>query len=192
MSRSIVCGFGINDADYKVNKFNGTKWVRCPYYSRWKSMIRRCYDKNRGKEHAAYSECLVDERWSNFSQFRTWMEKQDWRGKHLDKDILITGNKVYSPEACIFIDDITNTFLTTGRPNGVTSLMGAIWDQERGMFQSRCNNPFTKKADHLGRYKTDVEAHEVWRRRKHELACQLADLQPDIRVARALRVRYAT
>ena len=44
-----VLGVGINDADYKVSK---TKWIGssyvstlCPYYDRWRNMLRRCYDE---------------------------------------------------------------------------------------------------------------------------------------------------
>jgi hypothetical protein len=53
MSERKVCGIGINDADYPIDKRykckvtgkNNVLWV-CPYYSKWSKMLYRCYNKN--------------------------------------------------------------------------------------------------------------------------------------------------
>ena len=51
----MVCGVGINDADYKVvnkEKFidhNGNVCIRnitCPFYRAWADMLSRCYREN--------------------------------------------------------------------------------------------------------------------------------------------------
>lgn len=48
----LVCGVGINDSDYVVQKFETTveddkrKWKFiwiCPFYKTWKNMLKRCY-----------------------------------------------------------------------------------------------------------------------------------------------------
>ena len=57
-------------------------------------------------------------------------------------------------------------------------------------FSATIGNPFTKKQEHLGYFTCPNEAHQAWKKRKHELACQLADIQTDQRVAEALRIRY--
>lgn len=43
--RSMICGVGINDADYPVNpRINGTEErIECPFYNRWRYMLTRCY-----------------------------------------------------------------------------------------------------------------------------------------------------
>jgi hypothetical protein len=44
------------------------------------------------------------------SRFIAWAETKDWEGKkHLDKDILIPGNKDYRPDACLVVDRLFNT-----------------------------------------------------------------------------------
>jgi hypothetical protein len=42
------------------------------------------------------------------SRFIAWAKTKDWEGKQLDKDILIPGNKHYSPDACMFVDPLIN------------------------------------------------------------------------------------
>ena len=60
----------------------------------------------------AYKDVVVRQEWLTFSNFKRWMEKQDWEGKQLDKDIIVLGNKVYSPETCAFVLGVTNGFIT--------------------------------------------------------------------------------
>lgn len=188
--RTRVAGVGINDAEYKVaNRVNG-RLVLCPIYAVWSGMIRRCYDTKSHKRRPNYSMCSVSEEWLTFSKFKSWMEKQDCEGKHLDKDILIVGNKVYSADACVFVDAMTNGFiLERGNDRGEWPI-GVHWCSDEKTFKAQCNNPFTKKRECVGRFSCPNIAHKAWRKRKHELACQLADLQTDARVAEALRNRY--
>jgi hypothetical protein len=153
-------------------------------------MLARCYDKNTQKTRPNYSECSVRCDWLIFSNFKDWMAKQDWRGNHLDKDLLFVGNKVYSPETCVFVSALTNTF-TEDRANYRGNYpLGVCFDKRRKNFYSRCSNPFTGSVEFLGIFNCETEAHLAWKKRKHELSCQLADLQTDQRVAEALRHRY--
>ena len=122
--------------------------------------------------------------------FRSWMETQDWKGKHLDKDILVQGNKVYSPNTCVFVDSVVNTFLIDSAASRGEWPIGVYWNERNKKFMSRCSNPFTKKQECLGYFHCPDQAHQTWKKRKHELACQLAETQTDQRVAEALRARY--
>ena len=123
-------------------------------------------------------------------RFRAWMETQDWEGKQLDKDILFQGNKEYSPSTCVFVDGIVNNFLLDSAAIRGDWPIGVCWNERDQKFQSNCCNPFTKKREHLGLFHCPNQAHLAWKKRKHELACQLADVQTDERVAEALRARY--
>lgn len=189
--RTLVHGFGINDANYNVmSRINGCQ-VMYPFYRRWANVLERCFSKKLKDKYPSYIGCSIHHEWLTFSKFKAWMEKQDWRGKELDKDLLIPRNKTYSPEACVFVDVMTNLFTTDSAASRGEWPIGVSFCKRSKKFLSQCCNPFSKKREFLGYFTCPEQAHEAWRRRKHELACQLASLQADNRVGDALRARYA-
>jgi len=195
----LVYGVGINDADYVVRKWKTIEvegkrkrklvWS-CPFYQAWVSMLRRCYSAKYQDHYPTYIGCTVSEEWERFSNFRAWMEKQDWQDKQLDKDLLVEGNKVYSEDTCVFVSHSVNSFtLDKGAARGEW-LIGVSWHKREGKFTSRCSNLFTKKHEHLGYFTSEQDAHDAWLNRKLELAKELAAIQTDERVAKALINRY--
>jgi hypothetical protein len=191
MAKNLICDIGVNDADYSVEFRSGSKKVICPIYRKWRDMIHRCYSKKAKERDQCYKDVSVCNEWLKFSNFKAWMQQQDWEGKELDKDLLVDGNKVYSPESCVFVDRVINVFLTDSALSRGSYLIGCYFDKQLLKFRARCSNPFSKKLESLGLYGSELDAHLAWKKRKHELACQLADLQTDERVAKALRYRYA-
>ena len=187
----LVCGVGINDADYVVCPTIDGKQVWCPFYQVWVDMLKRGYSVKLRTNYPTYSCCTICEEWLTFSNFKAWMEKQDWEGKQLDKDLLIEGNKVYSPDTCVFVDALVNCFILDNGADRGEWPIGVCFNKPAGKFQANCNNPFTKKLEYLGIFTCPEQAHKAWRSRKHELALQLADLQTDDRVKKALSRRYA-
>ena len=196
----LVNGIGINDADYLViiweplpdlpdgKRRRALKWI-CPYYRAWRGMISRCYQKIDGKIKSAYEGCTVSEEWLTFSNFKSWMEKKDWEGKSLDKDLLFPGNSVYSPENCVFIHRKINSFIAGCTPRKRTGKTGCKKTWNSSNFTARCSNPFTGKQEFIGSFETIDLAHNAWVKRKHELALLLADSEyvTDERVRIALR-----
>lgn len=192
MSTGLVEGWGINDADYVVQpKIDGKK-VACRFYLTWKNMLRRCYNEKYRHQQPTYLNCYVDEEWRYFSNFKNWMKQQNWEGKHLDKDLLYEGNKVYSPDTCVFVHRTVNSFvIDSGAARGDCPI--GVNLRKTNKYVSRCNNPLTGKREHLGEFTCPIEAHLAWKRRKHELAIQLANSNyvTDQRVRDALMKRYA-
>lgn len=195
----LVFGVGINDAGYVTQKketiyVNGVRKQKqvweCPYYRVWKDMLRRCYSAKFQERQPTYKGCSVSEEWLRFSNFRRWMEAQDWEDKQLDKDLLFEGNKIYSKKTCVFVTRMVNTFTTDCGASRGEWLIGVCWNREKGKFQSSCGNLFTKKQETLGYFTCEQEAHETWVKRKSELANELAAIQSDPRVAKALIERY--
>ena len=199
-NQRLVYDVGINDADYVVQRketigyVNGKQkqkqiWV-CPFYRAWTSMLQRCYSIKFQERHPTYIGCSVTDEWITFSSFKNWMMTQDWEGKQLDKDLLFEGNKVYSPETCVFVSGMVNLFtIDRGNDRG-EFLIGVYWHNASGKFLTQCGNPFTKKNEYIGLFTCEQEAHEAWLKRKLELAHELASIQTDPRVAKALIDRY--
>ena len=191
MLNKLVFNIGINDADYTVGLKVKGKQVWCHFYRTWKNMLKRCYDRKTLTNQPTYIGCTVCDEWLTFSNFKAWMENQDWVGKQLDKDLLFTGNKIYSKNTCVFVNDVVNGFVTDCRASRGRYPIGVSLDKRWGKFRARVRNPFTEKQEWLGSFVCPNQAHQVWRKRKYEYACQLADLQEDPRVAKALMDRYA-
>lgn len=109
--RSLLYGVGVNDADYQVSPLVSGRQIICKYYARWVNMLKRCYCLKFNKNRSNYDGYTVCEEWHTFSNFKTWMETQDWEGKELDKDLRGNGKKVYSPETCTFVTREVNLSL---------------------------------------------------------------------------------
>lgn len=186
----LVYGVGLNDVGRATKMTQDGKLLQCNFYTAWTGMLRRCYSKKYQEKYPTYIGCYVCDEWMTFGNFKAWMSNQSWQGRHLDKDILFVGNKAYSPDNCIFVDPIVNTFIEDRSLARGEFMIGASWHSRDCAFQSHCANPITKKREYLGSFKSDSDAHQAWKKRKHELACQLAELQTDDRVANALRARY--
>lgn len=199
--KKLVHGVGLNDADYVVHKYETIDYVNgerkrkqalvCPYYQAWRGMLQRCYSAKFQEKHPTYKGCSVSEEWLVFSKFKAWMEKQDWEGNQLDKDLLVDGNKVYSESTCVFVNQAINSFTTDSGAIRGEWMIGVNWHKRDEKFVAKCSNPFTKKQEHLGYFTCEQEAHSAWLKRKLELAHELAAIQTDQRVATALINRYS-
>lgn len=99
-------------------------------YDTWRGMLRRCYDPKTHQKRPTYIGCEVCEEWHNFQNFAKWFDENyyeiEGEQMHLDKDILVKGNKIYSPETCVFVPRGINTMFTkndskrNGLPIGVS------------------------------------------------------------------------
>lgn len=186
----LIFGVAINDyANKTENGYMGAHSGRCPIYRTWFHIVRRCYDSRVHLIRPTYTDCKMHESWHLFSVFSEWMKTQDWPGMHIDKDILLPGNKIYGPDTCVFITPNLNVFLTD-RSRARGSLPLGVHLNDGGKYRSRCWNPFSGKRELIGDFSDPDSAHEAWRSRKHQHACRYADMQTNTRIANALRTRY--
>ena len=178
--RALVCGFGVNDADYKVH----SKGKHCPYYSVWHSMLTRCYNKLRLKINPTYTGCSVCKEWLTFSVFKKWMLAQDWERKELDKDLLEKGNKVYSPTKCIFVTKEINQLTTNIKRNSTTGLPGVYLDKRDGKFEARITEKGRVKF--LGRFASALDASKKYEDTRQAMLTTLAANQTNLKLKRGL------
>jgi len=175
--RRLVQGFGINDVDHATEK--------CVFYGAWIHMIRRSYDAKFQGRNLTYIGCSVCEEWRYFSKFKEWMKSQDWQGKQLDKDILIEGNKLYSPDTCAFISAATNTLLNDCGARKGKYPTGVSFHKENNRFQARCWDGNGTQT-HLGYFETPGKARQEYLKFKANVIRGVALLQDDLRVREAL------
>lgn len=183
----LVFGWGTNDADYPVYTVVNGNRARCPYYRTWNRMLERALSPALHARAPTYADCTVCEEWRFFSAFRRWMAKQDWEGKQLDKDILIPGNKIYSPEACAFIDVATNTLLNDRAAARGDWPIGVYVHSQSGKYVAKCKESGRSCA--IGCFDTPEEAHKAYMEFKSKVIVRAALRQPDLRVYQALRRR---
>lgn len=124
--------------------------VQGTIYRKWANMMQRCYSEVTHKLKPYYKNCRVCEEWWNFSNFREWYRENIIEGRQfdLDKDILVQGNNVYSPNTCALVTHYANTVfqrrgietnivqcVTTGKFNASATILGKI--KEIGAYETR-------------------------------------------------------
>jgi len=180
----LVCGVGINDADYVTYKIiDGKRW-RCPFYRAWMNMLDRCYSPKHHARRPNYIGCSVVHEWHYFMAFRAWMISQDWNGKQLDKDILTPGNKVYGPETCLFVSIQINSLLNDHAASKGDYPQGVHWDNQCKKYRARIR--IFGKTKHLGYFATADAASIAYRKTKHAHILHVVSAEQDIRVRQGL------
>ena len=84
-------------------------------YMDWTGMFNRCYDPTVHKTHKCYIGCSVCVEWFNFQTFAKWHSENYIEGYVLDKDKLVKGNKMYSPETCTYLPEKENSVEANAR-----------------------------------------------------------------------------
>ncbi len=189
----LVNGVGVNDADYSVvvsKIIDGVSVVvfRCPYYTKWRSVLERCYGKKLKSIRPTYEGCTVCKEWLYFSKFKAWMETQDWEGKHLDKDILVEGNKHYSPETCVFVSHELNCFVLSKDTSKRGLPTGVYLKKVTGKYVATGSDG--PRSVYLGYYNTVEEAHRAWVEYKIQRVYEFKENGLEDKVVDALLLRY--
>lgn len=171
--RKMRYGVGVNDSDYLTQPRIGDGQLRCPIYVAWVGILSRCYDKNKKEYNSAYNDVAVCDNWLTFSSFRKWFIDSYTDDYELDKDLLFIGNKLYSPNTCIYVPQWLNNFTMDVKARRGQYKIGVSWDNNKEKFIARCSNPLTKKQENIGRFNTEAEAHCAWLTKKLEHALNL-------------------
>ena len=151
-------------------------------YAIWSGMFTRAYNPNFEKIQPTYKDVEVCEEWWDFQNFAKWCHNQkgfmfkDYKGNnyHLDKDILVKGNKVYSPETCCFVpQEINSLFALRGNMRGNYSLGVRYSVKSKKYIASRNDVLFGRK--YLGSYNTEEEAFQAYKADKDDYIKSLAE-----------------
>lgn len=176
-----ICGrhkknkiFGVAIFDY--NNIIKKNTIEYKTYTVWYSMIRRCYSYIYQKNKPTYEGCTVCDEWLYFSNFKKWYDENYIEGFQLDKDIIIRGNKVYSPETCCFVPKEINIIFQNKSKR--------IYDLPIGVYKTRYNKyraslHINGKRVIIGNFNSPEEAFEEYKKEKEKYIKELANKWKD-------------
>ena len=168
-----VYGVGVLGTKYQT-KIND---VQTKEYVLWKDMLRRCYSAYLKKRYPTYKDCEVSDKFKSYEYFYEWCHKQigfGVDGFELDKDLLVKGNKVYSESTCVFIPKEINSLLIKRESLRGEHLIGVYWSKTNKAFVAQVGKNKGKR-EHLGYFKTEVEAFNVYKKAKEAFVKEVAE-----------------
>lgn len=172
----IVYGVGyLGEGNYKMSK-NGKQTKQ---YDKWHGMLRRCYDIKSSVKSPTYKDCTVCEEWHNFQNFAKWYDENyyevEYEKMHLDKDILIKGNKIYSPNTCVFVPQNINTLFIKCDASRGYSPIGVSYKKKTNNYKVTVSQGVTNSGKHIGTFINENDAFEAYKKEKEKLIKNIAD-----------------
>ena len=159
----LICGVGyLGEGTHRSrHPNNGEKYRE---YKIWSEILRRCYSPKEHIRSPAYKDCSVCDEWLNYQNFATWYNENYYdigEGRmHLDKDILIDGNRIYRPDACIFVPQRINMLFMhpsnkSGLPNGITKYSSGY----RTLYNTKLLGIYSTLEEALENYMIEKKIH---------------------------------
>lgn len=168
-----VYGVGLYEKGKYVSKRNGCP-TKC--YRAWQGIIERCHHPNRLEKHPTYADCKVVEEWLSFQVFAEWWHSQpfhDCEGYHLDKDLLVKGNKTYGPDFCRFVPSALNNLPTSCKASRGEHPIGVCRETNKGVFKAYIKIRGRNK--HLGHFLEEKDAFNAYKVAKESYMKELAE-----------------
>lgn len=173
-----VYGVGMIGTKYPMSS-NGKNTKE---YDLWKNMLRRSFSEKEKNRAPCYKEATCCEEWFLFENFYEWLHSQEnfnklYNGRRwaVDKDILIKGNKLYSPDMCCLVPQNVNCLLLKREALRGDLPLGV--KRTGNKFEAMCGNPFTGKTEHLGKFETPEEAFYVYKSCRENYIKQVAEVE---------------
>ncbi|AKQ08386.1 HNH endonuclease [Bacillus phage PBC2] len=170
-----VCGVGYEGLGIYKPKINNKITES---YTTWRNMIKRCYDVDTQNKQPSYKDCTVAEEWHNYQNFAEWYNKNyyeiDGQRMHLDKDILIKGNKIYSPETCVFVPQCINALFIKRDVSRGKCLIGVYYDNHNKKYKAQCNDCNGKRVN-LGLFNNEKDAFDKYKVFKESVIKEFAN-----------------
>lgn len=167
------CNIGyVGEGKYKTTK--NSKYIK--NYNSWRGMMQRCYNPSQIKQRPEYCNCSVCDEWLNYQNFAKWYDENYYEVPNekmqLDKDILVKGNKIYSPETCVFVPQNINVLFTKRQNKRGNTPIGVFKTYSK--FEANCHNGNGKQI-YLGKYQTIDEAFNAYKTYKEDIIKEMAN-----------------
>lgn len=148
-------------------------------YKAWSHILERCFSEKYKNKQPTYKDVIVCKEWLLYENFYEWIHSQSnfvawYNGVRwgLDKDILVKGSKIYSPETCCLVPQNVNNLFTKNNVIRNSTPIGV--HEQLGKYLALCNNPFTKEQEYLGSYNTPEDAFYKYKPHKESYIKQVA------------------
>lgn len=167
-----MCGvgyFGYGNYKATFTDVDG-KRKKTKQYDTWSNMMHRCYDEKFIQKNPTYKDAYVDPVWHNFQNFAEWFDDNyyevEGQRMELDKDILFQGNKVYSPNTCIFVPHNINSLIT--RADSIRGDLPCGVSYVKALNKYRAYYNERDDIIHIGVYSSPNEAFLAYKKAKEE------------------------
>jgi hypothetical protein len=130
----------------------------------WTRMRDRCFVGGyQQRKHARYAGCYMSDDFWDFQKFVRWFQQQkgyEQGGYHLDKDLLVRGNKCYSSETCCYIPAMLNMFLVNQHSSKSNHMIGAHYHTRLSKWGSSLS--VNGEIKFLGYFESELDAHREY------------------------------
>lgn len=141
----------------------------------YNNMYNRCYNDRVHELKPWYKDCTMCDEWLNDKYaFYDWVNDGNFytiegqKAVELDHDILVKGNKVYSPETAIFCPKPINAFFGGLRKKKDNDLPLGVTQMKNGLYKPQI-------AGYRGAFNTIEEAFEIYKMHKEAKIMVMAD-----------------
>ena len=165
-------------------------------YVCWKDMLKRCYSAKYQEKYPTYKGCSVSDDWLYYPNFKNWYNKNYYeinnKTSQLDKDVLIKGNKVYSPDTCVFVPNFINTLFVKSQKIRGELPIGVTYHKvnKKYIAQLSVYKNGKKTTKYLGYFTTPNDAFEAYKQAKENYIKEIADNYKDKIPAKLYEAMY--
>jgi hypothetical protein len=165
------------------NPFLDTTYITCAGRY-WGAIVSRCTAGGHAqRSRPTYKGCVNE--FEDFQHFADWATiqvgyaGQESSGKYwpIDKELLRKGNKIYSPEHCVFLPQEVNATLVNRKRSNTGLPLGVFYDPRYGTYCGRCS--VEGKPVHCGTFGTAEAAFAAYKRFKEDRVKELAEKWKD-------------
>lgn len=157
-----VCGVGCNDVGFQIAINRKNIWQ----YQLWVNMLQRAFDAKYKQRSPTYEDATCCDEWFSFANFLGWLnEEVECKGHPvgfaLDKDIIVKGNKTYSPDVCSLVPKAVNLLLLDSGATRGEYPQGVNYHKHTGKFVAQLGVDGNPK--HLGLFLTPEDAFAAYK-----------------------------
>lgn len=138
----------------------------------WSDIQQRCkIGGHYQSKKPTYVGCTMSENFKDFQFFAEWHQAQVGyclKDYHLDKDILVDYNKIYSEDNCVLVPKDLNAFFK--RFESLQKLPQGVWISQSGLYGASIGSEVTSRKKHLGVFNTIEDASYAYKVAKDALA----------------------